>query len=143
MSYWDSTSPRSSHSPLRRAVVVTAAVLLADPARVLAQSPPKVHRVGVLSWGTAENAGPYLRAFEESLASQGFVVGKNLRLTYAFERTIGEAAAARNLVAQGQDVLFGANARRVKALNAAAPTLPTVFAFVSDPVANGLVADLS
>ena len=87
---------------------------------------------------------PFWAAFQEGLASLGYVEGQNLRIE------LGEAdghyerlpSLAADLVKLQPAVLVGAQLPATLALKAATTTIPIVFTAADDPVKNGLVASL-
>jgi putative tryptophan/tyrosine transport system substrate-binding protein len=87
---------------------------------------------------------PYWAAFQEGLASLGYVEGQNLRIDLReanghYERLPDLAA---DLIKLEPAVLVGAQLPATLALKAATTTIPIVFTASDDPVKNGLVASL-
>lgn len=80
----------------------------------------------------------------DRLAASGFKEGGNLQLIerYAEGRVDRFPALAGELAKQGPDVVIAHGTHAVEAVRDASPDVPIVFAFVSDPVASGLVAEL-
>ena len=127
-----------------------AAGWLAPLARALA--PPDVpaqgvRRVGVLMGLLAEDPKAQRRAvgLELALRDLGWIEGNNLRIDYRFT---GDDAAetrqrARELIALQPDVIFVHTRHAAQALRQEQSGIPIVFALVSDPVADGLVANLA
>jgi putative tryptophan/tyrosine transport system substrate-binding protein len=114
------------------------------PARALAQSPDKIHRVGLLGSGAPlTDDSPLGASLVRGLARHGYVPGKNL----AFERRAAEAHADRlprllaEVAAGNVEVLvtFGYPAARA----AKQGPLSAVAFGAGDPVGTGLVASLA
>ncbi len=103
----------------------------------------KLPTLGVLSTGTIEYV---LNAFFKGLSAAGFAEGSNLRVVRRtaagqFDRL---PALAQELVDEKVDVIF-ANGGPVptRAAKAATSSIPIVFAYGGDPVADGLVASFN
>jgi putative ABC transport system substrate-binding protein len=90
---------------------------------------------------TASNA----TVFRSVLSGLGWVEGRNLRIEWRW--AAGDASRAltyaAELVALNPDLLFGDNTFVVRALQQAAPAIPTVFARVTDPIGAGFVSSLA
>jgi putative ABC transport system substrate-binding protein len=87
---------------------------------------------------------PYWAAFQEGLASLGYVEGQNLRVELReaeghYERLPDLAADLVNLQPA---VLVASQLPATLAVKAATTTIPIVFTASDDPVKNGLVASL-
>src|SRR5262249_53454576 len=107
----------------------------------------RVRRVGVLISGGERDPETQLRvgAYREGLQKLGWVEGRNLQIDYrwgagSIERTRTYAA---ELVALKPDVILGAPTSAAVALHRENPTIPLVFAQVTDPVELGIVDSLS
>jgi putative ABC transport system substrate-binding protein len=117
------------------------------PFAARAQQPERVRRIGVLM-STAENdpeTQGRLAAFRDGLEKLGWMEGRNLVSEYRWgandlDRT---RVSAGQLVALKPEVIFAAPTSAVAAVQRATSTIPIVFAQVADPVADGLVANLS
>ena len=113
-----------------------------------AQRPARLHRIGFLaarSRSTPSNPDVYYDAFVRGMRELGYEEGKNLLIEWRFaedrvERLPGLAA---ELVALQVEVIVthGLNAARMA--KQATGSIPIVFASVSDPVGNGLIAHLA
>ena len=118
--------------------------LLVAPAGAVAQSSPKMPRVGVLGQGLppADFASTLL---VQRLHDFGWVDGQNVRFTarYAQGQDDRLPALAAELVREGVDVLFTLSTPAAIAARQATSTLPIVFAYVNDPVASRLATSLS
>jgi putative ABC transport system substrate-binding protein len=127
---------------------------------VLAQSPKRTIRLGVLVAGTLEQRGGLDEALVEGLRAHGYVEGKNLIL----ERRYGDAMSgegmmdrpmgghgmtdqlpefARELAGMRLDAIVTTCAPSTRAAKDATSSTPIIMASVSDPVGQGLVASLA
>src|SRR4029077_3068914 len=81
----------------------------------------------------------------QALAEKGWVVGRNARFDYRWGAgQIGRYPAfAEELVALAPDVILGNGTATVRALQQTTRSVPIVFANITDPVGNGLVASLA
>jgi putative ABC transport system substrate-binding protein len=117
------------------------------PLAARAQQPVQARRVGVLMNSAATDATyqSYLAAFTEALHQLGWIEGQNLRIDVRW--SAGEAALARIYAAQliglKPDVILTSSTNNLKALREATSTIPVVFVQVSDPVAQGFVANIT
>ncbi|MFO1325137.1 MAG: ABC transporter substrate-binding protein [Burkholderiales bacterium] len=113
-----------------------------------AQSPVKIHRVGVLRPTAApvvKSDNPTDQALIDQLARLGYVEGRNLRIDtwYADGDPARLPALARELVASRPDVIIAVSAAPIRAAMAATRTIPIVMYGNFDPVASGFVASLA
>ncbi len=115
------------------------------PLAARAEEREQMRRIGVLIAGlTEKDSEGQLRmaAFRQGLQSFGWIEGRNVHIE---ERWPGGNAErlrsfAAELVGMRPDAVFAGNEAATMALHQTAGSLPIVFAQVSDPVANGLVA---
>ena len=114
------------------------------PLRVLAQSPDKIHRIGLLTAGAPiADASPIGVPLIRGLARHGYVLGKNL----AFERRGAEGRIDRlpqlvaELAASKVEVIVTSGYPSARA--AKEGPVPTVATNAGDPVGTGLVASLA
>ena len=112
-----------------------------------AQRPARVARLGILSSGSANTASPSARdeAFREGLRDLGYVEGQNLVLESRYADTELERLPdlAAELVRLPVDLLVTSGDPATQAAKRASATLPIVFANLSAPVENGIVASLA
>ena len=88
--------------------------------------------------------GPYHAALKERLAMHGYVEGKNLTLDAPLFTPAGMNWLRTDLpkhLAPAPDAIVAFTARFADAAMAEAPTVPVVFAWVSDPVKAGIAKD--
>src|SRR5262245_14121499 len=104
--------------------------------------------IGILNSGSPELLGEQFAAFHRGLREAGYIDGQNVTVEYrwAYNDYKGKLPAlAKELVDRNVDVIVaaGGTISAQAAMNAtkAKKTIPVVFTAVSDPKANGLVAD--
>jgi putative ABC transport system substrate-binding protein len=129
----------------RRTFIGTVAVgVLAAPFAATAQPEGKVHRIGYLASGSAENSKSAMAPFEQRLRDLGYVEGKNI----VIERRYADLDYARGneqaaeLVRLGMDIIVAPATGVAHAAKNATQSIPIVMA-ATDPVATGLVASLA
>jgi putative ABC transport system substrate-binding protein len=122
-------------------VLLLAFVVLGS---VPAQSDTASPRIGLLSPGTAENAGPMLTGLRQGLREHGYVEGTNLAIESRFANDQFDRLPdlARELIALPVDVLVTFVTQASIAARDNTKTIPIVMVGVSDPVASGLVSSL-
>src|SRR5262249_41933224 len=83
-----------------------------------------------------------VKAFEQGLENEGWIIGQNLRLHYRYADgdAVGMQRLAKELVALRPDCILGHSTPVVTALMKATRSIPVVFVSVSDPIASGFVA---
>jgi hypothetical protein len=117
------------------------------PLAARAQQPERMRRIGIFMPGTADNSEFQDRnvAFLQALAEKGWALGRNARFDYRWGAGQIERypAFAGELVALAPDVILGNGTATVRALQQATRSVPIVFANITDPVGNGLVASLA
>ena len=123
---------------MRRREFILGLAMLANAGRATAQD--RVRRVGVLSLDTRAR-----NVLETILKEKGWIIGQNLQID---SRVTGgdtdlSRTYARELLALHPDVLFAVSNTSMAALYAEHSNIPTVFAFVSDPVGMHYVESLS
>src|SRR5215510_6291768 len=121
----------------RREFIAFIGLSAAWPAVLRAQQQPTL---GLLS--SSEMGDSFIRAFREGLEQGGYVEGRNLTVIYSsaenqFDRL---PTLATELVKSQVSVIFATGSPvPARAAKAATPTIPIVFAYGGDPVADGLV----
>jgi putative ABC transport system substrate-binding protein len=115
---------------------------------VLARARPgdRIRRIGVLMGG-AENlpgAKTPLAAFMQALAGLGWTVGRNMQMDLRWTPggVVSARALAQELVGLQPDIILVGSTLATVALQRETRTIPIVFASVSDPVAQRIVARL-
>ncbi|MGH7059885.1 MAG: ABC transporter substrate-binding protein [Stellaceae bacterium] len=115
------------------------------PLAVLAQQKP-MPVIGFLSGASPGAFAPFVAAFRQGLGEEGFVEGKNVAIEYRWADGHYHRlpALAAELVALKVDVIAATGGpRQAPAAKRATSTIPIVFTTGSDPVADGLVANLA
>jgi putative ABC transport system substrate-binding protein len=128
----------------RRVLVLGSVAMFASPFPALAQGAVRVPRIAFLSLDTAGNPSG-LDSFREGLLAMGYVENKTIIIEYGDAR--GDLARfpalAAEAVARQVDVIVAPNNAAAQAARRATSRIPIVFAGLSDPVADGLVASLA
>ena len=132
----------------RREFIAALGGAAAWPLVARAQQPSQVRHIGLLL-GVAEEQDPEsqarIEAFRGGLAALGWIEGQNIKIDYRFGG--GDAdrikTYATELVNSGPDLIVANSTPAVAALKRATQTIPVVFAVVSDPVGQGLIANLA
>ena len=131
----------------RRAFITLLGGAAAWPLAARAQQPAQVRRIGVLMNSTATDATwqSYFAAFVQGLRQLGWIEGQNLRIDTRW--SAGDATLARIYAAQliglTPDVILASSTTNLTVIQQATSTLPVVFIQVSDPVAQGFVANVT
>jgi ABC-type uncharacterized transport system substrate-binding protein len=117
------------------------------PLAVHAQTPKRMHRVGVVM-GYAEqdpNGQLQVAAFRQQLQKFGWVEGSNLTIDfrYAADDPDRIRALARELLGLRPDVMVSNSNLVTTILQSEVRTIPLVFISVSDPIGSGFVTDLA
>jgi ABC-type uncharacterized transport system substrate-binding protein len=117
------------------------------PLAVRAQTPKRMHRVGVVM-GYAEqdpNGQLQVAAFRQQLQKFGWVEGSNLTIDfrYAADDPDRIRALARELLGLRPDVMVSNSNLVTTILQSEVRTIPLVFISVSDPIGSGFVTDLA
>jgi putative tryptophan/tyrosine transport system substrate-binding protein len=102
--------------------------------------------IGFLSGRSPEDSGYLVTAFQQGLADDGFVDGKNIAIEYRWASgDYGRLPKlAAELVSRPVAVLVGVGGdASARAAKAATSTIPVVFGMGSDPVGAGMVASLN
>jgi len=119
-------------------------MLLALPFPAQAQQAARILRIGILIASSASSYSARVEAFRQRLRELGYVEGKNIVIEYRYtegklERLLDLAA---ELVRLKVDVIV-TGGPAILAAKKASPTMPIVFAGISDPVGTGLVSSLA
>jgi len=131
----------------RREFITLLGGAAAWPIAARAQQSERAKRVGVLMNSTATDATwqSYFAAFVQGLRQLGWIEGQNLRIDTRW--SAGDATLARIYAAQliglTPDVILASSTTNLTVIQQATSTLPVVFIQVSDPVAQGFVANVT
>jgi putative ABC transport system substrate-binding protein len=130
----------------RRTFMAAIGGAAAWPLAARAQQPAATKHIAVLM-GTAEETDGLARlsAFRQGLRDLNWVEGRNVSLAVRWgagnaERT---KAFATELVGLAPDVILATNTPTARALKQATHKIPIVFAGLADPIADGIVTNLS
>ena len=83
-------------------------------------------------------------AFQRGLREEGYIDGQNISIEYRYAEDTAEfERAANEIVGLGVDVIFTGSTPGAFAARRATSSIPIVAATMADPVADGLVANLS
>ena len=114
-------------------------------AKVDAQQPTKIPRIGFLITSSAAVIAPRMDAFQQGLRELGYVEGKNI----VIERRHAEGkldrlpALAAELVRLNVDAIVTSGPTATRPAKGATSTIPIVMTFDDDPVGSGFVASLA
>jgi putative ABC transport system substrate-binding protein len=110
-----------------------------------AQQGQKIPRIGFLGAGSASSMAGSLDAFRKGLGDLGYIEGKNIVIEYRYADLKAERIPdlAAELVGLKLDVILTSQTPNVLALKKASSTIPIVFAAISFPVENGIVASFA
>jgi putative ABC transport system substrate-binding protein len=127
----------------RREALLSLAALAACARTGQVRAASHVRRLGVFLPMTRRSAERYMAVVRQELAARGFTEGRNLRIDERFV-PYGEDSnlqVARELVALEPDALLTATTLVTLAAQKATARVPTVFAWVADPLGAGFVSD--
>jgi putative tryptophan/tyrosine transport system substrate-binding protein len=136
----------ASYIGRRKFLATLGSAAVAWPLAVGAQQPTQVRRIGVLLAGdpTDPENQNRTKALEAGLRDLGWISGRNLKIDY---RWTADASSLRTqaaeLVAAKSALIVATNSSALVAAQRATGTIPIVFNSVTDPVAQGFVANLA
>jgi len=126
------------------AISVPAVLMMILTASALAETEPKVPKIGELWFPDPSNAAPYQTAFRKGLTELGYVDQQNLVIVTRYAN--GDPSRLPGLVAElialKVDVMFLAP-RALQVAQQATKTVPIVSAGFTDPVAEGFAVSLA
>jgi putative ABC transport system substrate-binding protein len=131
----------------RREFIAGLGGAAAWPLAARAQQGDRVRRIAIMTTLPADDPEWQTRgtAFVQGLQELGWSDGRNVRIEHRWP--LGDRERLRNYAAEfaalAPDVILAGGATAAVALRAATRTVPIVFAGITDPVANGLVASLA
>jgi putative ABC transport system substrate-binding protein len=119
-----------------------ALMLAAFSSMVTAQVPPLIASVSPI---TAEQAGPRLAKLKQGLREVGLIEGKDfiLKSWYADGQPERLLTLTKAALESNPAILFAVTPAAIKEAQRLSTTIPILFASVSDPVGNGIVASLA
>jgi putative ABC transport system substrate-binding protein len=131
----------------REFVGLIGAAAVTWPRTVRAQQTGGIKRVAALIGGSDNDPAVQKRMgmFGKALANKNWVEGGNLRtdVRWGGSDAARTQALAKELVELAPDVILATNTPTARALKQATETIPVVFAGLSDPIADGIVTNLS
>jgi putative ABC transport system substrate-binding protein len=134
---------------MKRRVFITllGGAAVAWPLAARAQQADRVRRVGLLMNGAAIETAPqsYVAAFVQGLRQLGWVEGQNIQVDIrwnAGDATLAGIYAAQ-LIGLAPDVILASSTTNLTVIRQATSTVPVVFVQVSDPVAQGFIANVT
>src|SRR5512134_2755871 len=115
------------------------------PLAAEAQQAGKVYRIGYMSIPSRQSAEPLIQIFLQELRERGWVEGRNLLIEWRWAEGKAERLPdfAAELVRLNVDLIVAPQPESALAAKNATRTIPIVFMFPADPVADGLVASLA
>lgn len=133
-----------TRSRLVLAVSLTISLFVASLAAD-AQQPGKVWRIGYMSVPSRQSAEDLIQIFLQALRERGWVEGQNLLIEWRWAEGKLERLPdfAAELVRLNVDLIVAPQPPSALAAKNATRTIPIVFMFSGDPVAEGLVASLA
>ena len=145
-SHFSSDNRKSAIQNLKWGGVVAIVVIFAlCGARVEAQQPTKVPRIGFLSAVSPSTILARIEAFRQGLRELGYVEGKNIVIEWRYAEgkldRLSELAA--ELVRLKVDVIVSGGPTVTRPTKEATATIPIVMALDDDPVGSGFVANLA
>jgi putative ABC transport system substrate-binding protein len=126
--------------------LVGSTIVMGSSLSARAQQFGGMRRIGVLMSypETDSEAQTYLAAFREGLQKFGWIEGRDIRIDVRWTSP-GNAEvmqqSAKELVALQPDLILGNTTTATTALLRQTRTIPIIFAWVSDPIGSGLVAN--
>jgi putative tryptophan/tyrosine transport system substrate-binding protein len=102
--------------------------------------------IGFLDWPSPQPKAGYIGAFRQGLAENGYVEGRNVAIEFRWANTQSWRMPdlAAELVQHQVTVIVAVNASSAaRAAKAATSTIPIVFVYGGDPLADGLVTSMS
>jgi putative tryptophan/tyrosine transport system substrate-binding protein len=105
----------------------------------------RVRRVGFVTAGSAASDGPWIDAFVRGLRELGYVEGQSVAVEYRYGegKTERYPALVRELIELRVEVIVTGGATATRASKQVTAEVPIVMAYVTDPVALGLVESLA
>ena len=132
-------------SKRRKLVIALGAGALAAPFGSFAQPQGKVWRIGVLGAGSPAGWAPMVEALRAGLRELGYIEGNNINIDYRWAD--GQYDRLPELVADlirlKVDVIVTHATAGIGAAKRATTTMPIIMASIGDPVASGLLTNLS
>ena len=128
----------------RRDAVLALLATGAAPLSAIAQTAPRVRRIGYFALASAQSDATFLAAFRAGMLELGWADERDYVIEARYANGVVQAAPglADELLASGPDLLLAPANAAVRLLAQRTKTLPIVFALAQDPVESGLAASL-
>ena len=122
-----------------------AAVSILEPRFLRAQLRPKPWHIGFVVGGTASPAERPYTAFAQGMRELGYTEGKDFVIEWrsAYGQYERFSALAEGLVRLKVNVIVVSTSAAVRPIQQAAPAIPIIMAYSTDPVGNGFVGSLA
>ncbi len=131
----------------RREFIAGLGTAAAWPLAAGAQQSERVRRIGALFVLPKDDPiqATWIAAWREGLEKLGWIDGRNVVIEFHFSSGEPEQALveARQMIRSAPDVILASTTPGLIAARQATATIPIVFAFVGDPLSQGLVASLA
>jgi ABC-type uncharacterized transport system substrate-binding protein len=131
----------------REFITLIGGAAAAWPLAARAQQPNRMRRIGWMDSFREDdaNAQARVKAFHEVMDKLGWTVGRNLTIDYRWNVFDVERArlAGAEILNLAPDVILCGGTPSALAMQQATRTVPIVFAFVTDPVGQGIVPNLA
>src|SRR5215510_1017287 len=131
----------------REFITLVSGATVGWPLAARAQQDGRVRRIGMLVGGAQNDPDEQsnLGVLRDHLAKVGCVDGRNVRIDLRWGAGDDErmSAAAVELVSLAADVIITSTGAATRAAQRATQTIPIVFTAAGDPVANGLVRNIT
>jgi putative ABC transport system substrate-binding protein len=130
---------------VRRKLLLVFSALAAVPKMLLAQSAPKLRRIGFLGVGASATYGHLLKAFLEGMRQLGYVEGNNVAYEVRWPEGGNDRllALASELVEANVEVIVTSTDFAIRIVQKATTTVPIVMAASGDPVGSGFATSLA
>jgi putative ABC transport system substrate-binding protein len=129
----------------REFITLVGGAAAAWPVVAHAQQGERMRRVGLLLGGDTPEARQWFNAFRGALSKLGWVDERNVRIDVRWSGSDSPQLRAdtADMIAMRSDVIVTGASVAVAQVQRAAPTVPVVFAGITDPVSQGFVASLA
>lgn len=130
---------------MRRRTLLAGLAIALTAARVGAQAPSRVVRIGVLSFGAAPAAGAPDEPIVRHMRALGYLEARNVVFERRYAGGVRERypELAAELLRSRVEIIYAPGSDVARAFRDAAPTVPVVFVVSDDPVAAGLVKSIA